>query len=298
MLPLDDYIEVSRRKYESLIRTSEYRLDDDVLNARVRFRFVSFDGNGRPRFRDLAECLADHAVTYCLSARRRKAPITPDEWSALSREARHLLRHSARSGEAGEMLLYFLVEAELGAPQMVTKVDLKTSPHLEVNGSDGIHMAYCAEDDLLDLFFGEAKLYKDVRAALRSARESLLAFHKDQMVSHELGLVTSHFKYADEALRELVVKYIDPYTLEPNYRINHVCLVGFTWDEYQRLLSPTEPSVLETRFIAQYQLEAASLKALFRSLFEGILQAYHLEVFFLPFECVDGFRTMFMEAIS
>ncbi|MFC2105136.1 DUF1837 domain-containing protein [Candidatus Bipolaricaulota bacterium] len=298
MLNLDEYIEVSRKKYEALIRTVEHRLDDDVLNARVRFRYVAFDGNGIPRFRELAHCLSDHAVTYCLSARRRGDPQTSDEWSALSRQARHLLRQEVRSGDAGEILLYFLLEAELGAPQLVAKVDLKTNPRLEVNGSDGIHMRMSNTDDILELYFGEAKLYKDVRQALRKVLESLTSFHGDGMVEHELGLVTSHFKNADEGLRQRVVEYIDPYRKTPAYRVKHACLVGFTWDDYAKLRGGASLSSIEDQFIAQYEQEAVELKAAFESTFEGALRAYHLDVFFLPFHCVDEFRSLFLEAVS
>ncbi|MGF1747094.1 DUF1837 domain-containing protein [Vibrio minamisatsumaniensis] len=52
----------------------------------------------------------------------------------MTKEARKLFRHPEidsenpdRTGEAGELLLFFLIEAILGAPQMVSKMELKTN---------------------------------------------------------------------------------------------------------------------------------------------------------------------------
>jgi Cap4 SAVED domain len=54
-----------------------------------------------------------------------------------------------------------LMECVFGAPQIVAKMDLKTSPKMEVFGSDGIHAKWNASDNCLDLFFGEAKLERN-----------------------------------------------------------------------------------------------------------------------------------------
>jgi hypothetical protein len=43
-------------------------------------------------------------------------------------------------GELGEMLLYAFLEQVLGAPKLLSKVELKTSPNMYVYGSDGVHL--------------------------------------------------------------------------------------------------------------------------------------------------------------
>ena len=59
-----------------------------------------------------------------------------------------------KTGEAGETLLFFLMEAVLGAPQLVAKMELKTNSNDEVKGSDGIHVRWNEQDKLVDLYFG------------------------------------------------------------------------------------------------------------------------------------------------
>jgi len=297
-LDLTDYLEVSSRKYQALIAAVEHPPAQDPLNSTLRFKYVKFDANGIPRFRDLAECLADHVITYCLSARRRGEPKSADEWSRLDREARNLLRRLAGSGEAGEILLYFLLEADLFAPQMVAKVDLKMNPRLEIHGSDGIHMRWDSESNVLEIFFGEAKLESDARSALRNIRDSLRKFHEGGMDRHELRLVTSHFKFADGPLRQEILEYIDPYNSTASYRVNHACLVGFSWDEYLRLSEETYRDAVEREFIARYESQVADLSADFEEILAGTLPEYHLDIFFLPFDNVQDFRRAFTEAVS
>jgi hypothetical protein len=103
------------------------------------------------------------------------------------------------------MLLYFLLEAVLGAPQMVTKIALKTNPELETFGSDGIHMKWHEEHGLLDVYFGEAKLYQDIGDAATKAVTSIEGFHENDMDRFELRMVTSHFKHADGETKEAVL---------------------------------------------------------------------------------------------
>ncbi len=298
MIDLQEYIEASRTRYEALIAETVTHPGHPQVNAELHFKHVRFDGNGIPMFVELAKCLADHVITYCLSARRRGTPIAPDEWSKLDREARNLLRRSSASGEAGDMLLYLLLEAGLGAPQMITKVELKTNPRLEVNGSDGIHMRIDPSDGSLVVYFCESKLYANVSNAMRSLRTSLESFHRDRLVDHEIGLVTSHFKHADAHLREQVLRYLDPDDPLSIYRIEHACLVGFSWPEYETLARISSRQEVIRRFVSEYDHAIPSLAETFRETFNGVLPKYHQEVFFLPFDCVQRFRDAFLREVT
>ena len=60
-----------------------------------------------------------------------------------------------RTGEAGEVLLFFLVEAILEAPQIVAKMELKTNHKDEVKGSDGIHARWNEKLGLVDFFLAK-----------------------------------------------------------------------------------------------------------------------------------------------
>ena len=62
---------------------------------------------------------------------------------------------------------------------MVAKIDLKTNPKLEVNGSDGIHMKWHPDDKVLDIYFGESKLEQTASSAIKNAFVSMENFHAD-----------------------------------------------------------------------------------------------------------------------
>jgi hypothetical protein len=295
---LSEYIECSRDKYDACLDCIETDLKINGANVTLRFHHLRFDGNGQPKFQDLANCLADHLIEYCFSARRRGNPSQPHDFGKLHREARGLLRKFQTSGESGELLLYFLLESVLGAPQIVAKMDLKTNRKFEVLGSDGIHMKWNDQDKCVDLFFGEAKLEQTVSSALNNAFKSIERFHSEGSSELEFGLVTSHFKWADEKVRNAVIEYVDRQKPGPDCRINHACLIGYDWNEYQKLGSLRQDA-LETEFKDRYKAHAHNLKKLLSTRYDSCtLKHLRFEVFFLPFRTVQEFRDAFNKAVS
>lgn len=295
---LDEYLRVSRSRYDACIDVIHQNLTIDNVQATLRFHYVRFDSNGKPKIADLARCLADHIIWYCFSARRIGTPSSADEWSRLNREARHLLRKVVTSGEAGEMLLYFLLESVICAPQMVAKLDLKTNRQMEVHGSDGIHMKWCGADGCLDIYFGEAKLHADVSGALSGALTSIENFHEEDLMNREFGLVTSHYKWADDRLKDAVLSFVDRQAPGPDCRINHACLIGHDWQKYRGLVEQGGPTLVDL-FRDEYSLYAQDLHALTSRRFSNFKYRYlRFEIFFLPFLSVDAFRRAFMDAVA
>src|SRR4051794_6320770 len=93
--PIDSlakYIEASRDKYDACLDSITHQLTVKGVSATLRLHFVRFDSNGEPKFKDLAQCLADHIVGYCFCAARRRNPKKLDEFTRLAREARHIFR--------------------------------------------------------------------------------------------------------------------------------------------------------------------------------------------------------------
>jgi hypothetical protein len=118
----------------------------DGTGAACRCHFVARDGNGRPRVEHLARRLADQAVDYCIPRTRFQEARdhmvrtgSAEKVLALQREAKELFTHLENSGEGGEMLLYLLLEVELGIPQLLCKTPLKTNPEVHYHGVDGVH---------------------------------------------------------------------------------------------------------------------------------------------------------------
>jgi len=269
----------------------------DGIDANLRFHHLLFDPNGEPKFCDLAEALADHMVDYCLSVKRRNNPITTKDHARLNRKARELLRKWGTSGEAGELLLYFLIEAILQAPQMVAKMSLKTNPNVEVHGSDGIHMKWDEKDQLLDIYFGEAKLEQTVYSALNGMIDSLVKFHDNGMRSNEIELVTNHYKHADGATKKAVMRLINRQLPGGDCRINHACLIGYDWDVYKELKS-VKTTEITTKFLESYSKDIPRLKGLLTRRFTDFpYPRLRFQIFFLPFPTVQEFRDAFYKAV-
>jgi len=292
------YLRASKQACNECLESLSIDLARGGIPANVRFQHLRFDTKtGEPLFRKLAGCLADHLVSYCFSAKRRGKPRTDEDRHKLHREARELLRLTPTSGESGEALIYFLLEAVLDAPQMVAKMDLKTNRRVESLGSDGIHMKWNDADRFLDIYFAEAKLEKTVATAVGNAVASLEDFHDKRQYEHELRLVTGHFKHADERARRAIIRIIDGKNLDADCRIRHACLIGYDWNEYKKLpdLMVRE---LTTEFRRRYAADRDRLHGLVEKHFAGFKRkTLEFEIFFLPFTNVQDFRDAFYEAV-
>ncbi len=298
-------LSASRQNYDACLGHVAHTHTCSGVTATTRMHYVKFDGNGQPKVADLAKCLAEHIMEYAVSSRNRPILRTSNDWARFHNEVRRLFKVNATargmadlSGEAGEMLLYFLLEAVLQAPQVVAKVELKTNPAMEVNGSDGIHMKWNATDNCVDVYFGESKLYTNVGDALTSAFDSIEKFHANGMREHEFAMATKHFKEIDGPLKEAVKDVLDSGKPPPDARVHHACLIGYDWSASG--LTPAQAqAAIEAEYQQKYLAEAPRLHQLLQTRFDTC-QRKHLgfEVFFLPFTSVQAFRDAFNAAME
>ena len=113
---------------------------------------------------------------------------------AIGLRAVELLRYasnpndSGAGGELGEILLYLFLEIKLGAPKLLSKMELKTSPNQYVFGSDGIHLLRL-DNKIFQLILGESKIKGDLKDAVDNAFNSIKTVSAQP--SNELRLVDS-----------------------------------------------------------------------------------------------------------
>lgn len=291
------YLQATLSRYTACIDSLSETSGIAGTEATVRFHHLKLDNNGRPRWQDLAKNLATQILYYCFSVQKRPEMRTDDEVLELRQEARDFFRDSSRSGEAGEMLLYFILETVLQAPQMVSKISLKTNPKVETLGSDGIHMKWNDEEGLMDIYFGEAKLYSDLNAAIASTVESIEAFHLNSMEEFELRLVTRHYKHADGPLKDQVLKFVNRGTSMETARVNHACLLGYDWDGYDKLQNGGIDNLVASLRAQYFSQRSHILDYLNRHFSCFRNRRLRFEVFILPFTSVDSFREAFLAAI-
>lgn len=119
---------------------------------------LTLDGNGRVRYKPLAEFLRYRIVDYAIPRHRVEEAIqeasesqSSAAFAKLDEEARRLFTHLAKSGEGGELLLFAMAEAVFGLAQLVCKMSLKTSTTMHYHGSDGIYVDF-GLDEILRLY--------------------------------------------------------------------------------------------------------------------------------------------------
>lgn len=153
MLTLEKCLAVTAEHYRECLRELTHSLTcSRGLKAALRFHYVVPDGDGEPKFQHLAELLATFIVNYCFSARKFQN-AGPQTLTKLYMQARDLFRKYEHSGQAGEVLIYFLLESVLSAPQVLQKMPITTNPGEERKGSDGLHAKWNPDLKLLDVFF-------------------------------------------------------------------------------------------------------------------------------------------------
>lgn len=304
-MQLKDLLAASRQNYDACIGHIEHQYVCTGVTARMRFHHLKFDANGQPKLEALAKCLVNHAIDYAISSRNRPVHLTAQEAAKYMQEARKLFRVVAAAagttdlaGEAGELLLYFLLEAVIEAPQVVAKIELKTNPALEVNGSDGIHMRWHPTDNIVDVYFGESKMYADVGAALTKAFDSIENFHANGMRDHEYSMVTKFFKGADDNVKAAVAEVLDLGKPGPGARVNHACLIGYDWTATG--LTPGQAAIaVEAEYRSKFLAEAPALQQKLQIRFDkSRRRQYGFDVFFLPFASVQAFRDAFSSAME
>ncbi|EKN6126797.1 DUF1837 domain-containing protein [Yersinia enterocolitica] len=273
------------------------------MKANLRFHHLKFDGNGLPMIKKLAETLYEYIIDFCISSKNRDEQLTPTQSARLVKQARALFRHpnisekkADKTGEAGEALLFFLMEAVLGAPQIVAKMELKTNSNDEVKGSDGIHARWDPIDRIVDFYFGEAKLYKNISAAIKSALDSIDGFHENEMYKHEFSMVTKHFKYSNNEIKSAVSDLIALGEPGEGVRINHACLIGYDWNGYIDLCNVDH--LLED-FRGKFERDFPRITEILRTKFSGFKHKHlKFDVFFIPFPSVSDFRDAFNKALD
>lgn len=211
----------------------------------VRTHFIAHDANGTPAVEQLAGAMASATLDFCIprsKIERAQAEYEKTKSTAaivnLHEQARSLFVKSESSGEGGELLLFILMEQVLQRPQLISKMALKTNSQVHVHGSDGIH-ASLADDGVLDIYWGESKLYKSSSEAFRDCFESIAPYLRpdgDDRRKQDLLLVREHLNVTQIELAAHLLEYFDetnPKTLK--VRWNGVCLVGFDHDDYPNI---------------------------------------------------------------
>lgn len=229
-------------KFIHLLEAFETPVTLDNSSTTVRTHFLAHDVNGTVLLEPLADTLARFVVDFTIPRARIKKAYkefeltgSSDAMMALRTEASELFVPSAGSGEGGELLLFLLMEKTLGYPQLLSKFPFKTNANMHVHGSDGVH-GQLRQDGVLDLYWGESKLWTDSSKAIADCFKSIAPFldpEDSTSRKQDLLLLRDNLNVDEGALAAHLIRYFDgEHEESKNVRWNGVCLVGFDVEAY------------------------------------------------------------------
>ena len=266
------------------------------INAR-NFDYNSVSDN-------LIESVADYALSWKIRDKYK------DKAMALSKKAREKFKEATKNdGELGELLLFCFLEGHLEAPKILTKLELKTSNKLYVNGSDGVHLKKIAEQKY-QLIFGESKTYSDLSNAFDNAFKSIGEFVNEinakgngkSGINFEKGLISSHIesdifeKDEEEILKVLLYpeeKGNYKFSLDDAFSI----FIGYEIDikdEQQKCSNDEFPIEIEGKIVNQIETYKGNVYKLIQ---KYGLMGYTFYIFIMPFTNIDENRKKILKKV-
>ena len=266
------------------------------INAR-NFDYNSVSDN-------LIESVADYALSWKIRDKYK------DKAMALSKKAREKFKEATKNdGELGELLLFCFLEGHLEAPKILTKLELKTSNKLYVNGSDGVHLKKIAEQKY-QLIFGESKTYSDLSNAFDNAFKSIGEFVNEinakgngkSGINFEKGLISSHvesdiFEKDEEEILDVLLypeeKGNYKFSLDDAFSI----FIGYEIDikdEQQKCSNDEFPIEIEGKIVNQIDTYKGNVYKLIQ---KYGLMGYTFYVFIMPFTNIDENRKKILKKV-
>jgi hypothetical protein len=196
-----------------------------------------------------------------------------------------------RTGEAGELLLFLLLEAN-DIVQLFSKMNLKTSANMPFHGVDAIHIQVGKE---VKLHFGHSKMYADFTSGLDSALNDVKRFKADRLRQAELYLLSSHIDASRfEEYTDVIKSLINPY--ESNRELYKETNAIFIASNEDFMKSARKDEMTLDAFMRdEYEKRQSSITSLIADKVSAIEGIKGEELFFLmmPMVDVDEFRAKF-----
>jgi hypothetical protein len=271
--------------------------------------------DGEQTVREYTNTLSNHVIPFTLP--RSVIQSTYEQMSScdhvkqgllmndLSEKSRRLFikakKGSHRSGEGGEIALYILNEWQLKAPQIISKMYLKTNNNMPVHGNDGIHARYDARTDQLTMYWGESKAHKTLGSALTDALTSIKKFIDEGQQQREIEIIKdfADFYGLDQTAIDGFLAYFDPYDNKFNSRkTKFSCLLIFEPNQVPNVDKLSDEEI-EAEHIAIIKKKADTfVKNISKNVANAGLATQSFEIFLLPVPSVQKFRDDFQSKIG
>lgn len=280
----------------------------ELKESRVNFSgFYPPIKQNHPTVDELVRAIKRYIISFAIPRDRRSQIRNANYESHAEREAAYedlsdeaadlfikAKKGDHRSGDAGELLLYLLLEKYRNAPQIVSKFYLKTANGMPVHGTDGIHLGRSDSGELC-IYWGESKAHKTLSGARDSALASIRDFLSDDGQSEELRLVGRFIDVGDDSkLEEKIREYINPYNENYNKsKTVFAVLMAYNSSAYN------QDELDDDSFSEIAKEHLKSCEDRFREAIEKHgLTKIDLDCFFVPLPDVQAFRDKFQQLIG
>lgn len=234
-------IEISKHTInavQGLIKLDEVKLFKNSNNEIILNLFMPRLNGYEFDYLGMQNSLLEVIITFALGRRTIQRYEQNKQYAKLHNEARSKFKNAEQNkGELGEILLYTLLEGHLRAPQILSKMSMKTNSNDYVKGSDGIHFVKVKNSNRYHLIYGESKLYKNLSQAFETAFESISRFSSSENLNtrnFELSLIRTQIdnEIIDEEDQELVVKILYPSEEQADFAVSDAfgIFIGFEID--------------------------------------------------------------------
>ncbi|MGF3225937.1 HamA C-terminal domain-containing protein [Facklamia sp. P12932] len=258
-------------------------------------------------YNQISLVLVDSVIDYALSKKNiAKYQNKPGRLSQIARSK--FKEYLKNKGELGELLLYCFLEGHLNAPKILTKMEMKTTSSMYVNGSDGVHLLN-NYDGTYKLIFGESKLYKKLSDALNDAFKSINSFINEinsngknkSGINYEKDLISSNIENCelsdeDKNILELIIY---PTKNEKNLRIDDAfsIFIGYEID-----ISEETKNCTSNNFFEEVKKKILSdlneyENKIYRKINDNNLLGHTFFVYIIPFTDIDNTRNKILEDI-
>jgi hypothetical protein len=276
--------------------------------TKIRWHRIAHDGtHNKPDVEKLVgkliKLLVDFACTRSEISEAHERYLktgSSEGFAALQEKARRLFTKADRAGEVGELMLFYLAERQLGYPQVLCKMPLKTNPNVHAHGADGVHASLHPTTNHLRLHWGEAKLWADFGTALNdccfSLQEMLLNPPEAKKTkTRDLELLRDNLDLTNPVVEAAIKQYLNPDELVSNkVEFCGLALVGFNYADYDTLCAEfTKPDVAAVS--ARTILWADKIKL---ALEKHELIGLTIDTLCVPCTSVEDIRREFKKALS
>lgn len=258
-------------------------------------------------YKNLEKKLLDPLIDFSLS--RAIIKDYKDKPAELSKKARDkFINYLNNKGELGELLLYCFLESHLKAPKILSKLELKTSTNLNVNGADGVHYLKL-ENGNYQLIFGESKTEKSITSGLTNAFKSINEFktetntsgQRKSGINYEKGLISDNIEretFSDKE-KEFIQSIIYPNN-DNTYQVDDAfgIFIGYEINisDDDKVLPNQD---FREKIKQQIEIEVQSkLEHIQSKINEHNLQGHNFYIYILPFTELDKNRQDITQSIT